>query len=253
MSAYRSEMHALVAQCEALRSELAETKEGSADLAKKKAELEAKVAELAKARITEAEKGIAAKRQSLRGAVMGCALAAMLFAGVGGYLVMQTDELSPPPELTPALWFAQAKAHCNSVEASSFLRSNIPPGGAAGTPYKVACFALAGKFPEAREALNSLPRGQQQMAATVVFSIVHDVADAGDDMAAGPVMEFVLEYTPNNYMALYHAGMSAFGKKDMKRAKRRLNDFLALYSVDDHFTRTAIAALTQLEAAPGFP
>ncbi len=256
MSAYRSDLDALVAQCDALRSELAEAKEGSAELGEKKVELEAKVAELAKARITEAEHGVAAKRQSVRGALMGTLFATMIFGGVAGYLMLAEDEPSQPQplkEYTPSKWFTSAKAHCNAVEASAFLRKNIPPGGDAGTPYKVACLALAGKFAEARKSLDTLPKAKQSGAVGIVFSIVHSVADTGDDMAAGPVMEFVLEYAPNNYMALYHAGMSAYGKKDMKRAKRRLKDFLALYSVNNHFTQTAKNTLKKIQATSDSP
>jgi hypothetical protein len=253
MSVYRSDQEALVAQCDALRSELANAKEGSAELAAKQLELEAKVAELAKSRITEAEKGIAAKRVSVRSGFLGVAFSVLVAGGVAGYVVLQADDPGEPQEVTPASWFATAKAHCNPVEASVFLAQHFPPGGEAGTPYKVACFALAGKFDEARAVLDSLPKAQRPRAVGVVFNVVHPVADAGDDVAAGPVMEFVLEYTPNNYMALYHAGMSAYEKNDMPRAKKRLDDFLLLYSTDNHFTRTAIATLAKLEATPDSP
>jgi TolA-binding protein len=256
MSAYRSDLDALVAQCDALRSELAEANAGSAELAAKKSELEAKVSELAKARITEAEKGIAARRQSIRGALLGTGFAVLVFGGVAGYIMMSADEAaddSARRASTPANWFAEAKAHCNPVEASVFLANHVPPGGEAGTPYKVACLALAGKFDDARSTLDSLPRSQRADAAGVVFNVVHPVADAGDDVAAGPAMEFVLEYTPNNYMALYHAGMSAYGTNDMPRAKQRLSEFLRLYSVDNHFTQTAIATLAKLEATSDSP
>lgn len=69
-------------------------------------------------------------------------------------------------------------------------------------------------------------------------------------MAAGPVMEFVLEYTPNNYMALYHAGMSAYGKGDNKRAVIRLRAFLVLYSQPNHFTKTARETLKKIDPPP---
>ncbi len=253
MSAYRSDLDALVAQCDALRSELADAKEGSAELVAKQSELEKKVAELAKARITEAEKGTAAKRQSVRGAFVGLGMATLVFGGAAFYIMNRADDPTPPEEFTPARWFAEAKAHCNPVEASVFLANNVPPGGDTGTPYKVACFALAGKFDDARSVIDSLSPALRPGAASVVFNIVHPVADAGDDVAAGPAMEFVLEYTPNNYMALYHAGMSAFETNDMPRAKQRLRAFLRLYSVDNNFTRTAIDTLAKLEATADSP
>lgn len=253
MSVYRSDQKALLAQCDALRSELADAKEGSAELAAKQLELEAKVAELAKSRITEAEKDIAAKRVSVRSGFLGVGFSILVAGGVAGYVLMQADVPAEPQEVTPSSWFATAKAHCNPVEASVFLAQNFPPGGEAGTPYKVACFALAGKFDEARAVIDSLPTDQRAGAVGVVFNVVHPVADAGDDVAAGPVMEFVLEYTPNNYMALYHAGMSAYEKGELPRAKQRLEAFLRLYSTDNHFTRTAIATLAKLDATPDSP
>ena len=54
------------------------------------------------------------------------------------------------------------------------------------------------------------PPSDRAGAANVLFEVAHPVADAGDDRASGPMMELVLEYWPNNYMALYHAGMSEY-------------------------------------------
>lgn len=252
MSAYRNDHEALLAQCDALRGELANAKAGSEELTNIQTELEAKLAALAGARISEAEKVVASRRLTIRGVVIG--LSVSLFAAVGilGYYFTRPAPASPgdttAEKTTPAAWFAASRAHCNPVEASVYLHNSTPPGGDAGKPYVAACFALAGKLDQARAAIDSLPLPQQGEAANLVFGVVHPIADAGDDMAAGPVMEFVLEYTPSNFMALYHAGMSAYGKGDKARAKRRLREFLLFYSVDNNFTQTAIATLKELES-----
>lgn len=261
MSAYRDDHDALLSQCDALRGELATAREGSEELTRIQTELEGKLAELSASRLTDAEKGMAAKRLTMRGVRMGFLLSALVASGIFGYLSLRADSAESRATSNPAAnnaaadnsaagWFAQTRPHCNPVEVSVFLKDNIPPGGEAGTPYKAACFALAGKFEDARRSIDSLQPGLRPAAAHLVFNVVHPIADAGDDMAAGPVMEFVLEYTPNNFMALYHAGMSAYGEGDKERARRRLREFLALYSEDNFFTQTAVATLSKLGSQP---
>ena len=73
------------------------------------------------------------------------------------------------------------------------------------------------------------------------------MADAGDDIAAAPIMNLVLESWPNHFQALYHAGISdsALGHRD--RARRHLTAFLDLYKQDDGFTRNARAALAKMQ------
>ncbi|HIF22582.1 MAG TPA: hypothetical protein EYQ27_11915 [Gemmatimonadetes bacterium] len=52
----------------------------------------------------------------------------------------------------------------------------------------------------------------------VVLGVGHPAADAGDDVAAGPLMELVVEFWPSHYMALYHAGAPRFEAGDTARA-----------------------------------
>ena len=59
-----------------------------------------------------------------------------------------------------------------------------------------------------------LPEELRWHAAGVVFNVGHPVADAGDDLAAGPIMELVVEFWPNHYMALYHAGAARYELDD---------------------------------------
>jgi hypothetical protein len=106
-----------------------------------------------------------------------------------------------------------------------------------GAGYLAACFALAGKIERARGIIEEMSSGDRGAAANVLFNVAHPVADAGDDRASGPMMELVLDYWPNNYMALYHAGMSEYSLGQTALAERHLRGFLAMYSENDGFTR----------------
>jgi predicted HD phosphohydrolase len=85
-------------------------------------------------------------------------------------------------------------------------------------------------------------------AAGIVFDIGHPVADMGDDRSAGPIMEMVVEFWPNHYQALYHAGASNYALGRYERAQRYLEEFLAYYDVDDGFSRNAKSILKRLRA-----
>jgi hypothetical protein len=143
-------------------------------------------------------------------------------------------------------WFASAKPFCNPVEVAQFMARRPGPAGWDGAGYAAGCWALAGRIEEARSALARVPKEDRRQAAGVVFNLAHPVADAGDDVAAGPIMNLVLESSPNHFMALYHAGMSdsALGHGD--RARTHLTEFLRIYKTDDGFTQNARTALAKL-------
>jgi hypothetical protein len=92
----------------------------------------------------------------------------------------------------------------------------------------------------------TLPAADRWRAAGLVFDIGHPIADMGDDQSAGPIMELVVEFWPNHYQALYHAGASnyALGRRD--QARGYLQEFLSYYHIDDGFTRNARSMLAQL-------
>jgi hypothetical protein len=73
------------------------------------------------------------------------------------------------------------------------------------------------------------------------------VADAGDDQSAGPIMRLVVTYQPQNYMALYHAGMSEYilGQKDL--ARTHLTQFLDLYHDADGWRSNALTVLHRID------
>jgi thioredoxin-like negative regulator of GroEL len=112
-----------------------------------------------------------------------------------------------------------------------------------------ACYALAGKIDAARALISELPAGDRGRAAGIVFQVGHPVADAGDDESAGPMMELVLEFWPQNYMARYHAGMSAYILGQPGRAAAHLARFLEDYHQNDGWTRNAQTVLSRLEAS----
>jgi hypothetical protein len=145
-----------------------------------------------------------------------------------------------------AEWFQRVKPSCNSLEVMVLQRSDPAPAGVAGSGYHAACFALAGKIDEARRVIDSLDGGGRQTAASIVFGIGHPIADAGDDRSAGPIMELVVGYMPNDYMALYHAGMAEYmlGQRDL--AKKNIAAFLEIYQQNDGWRSNGLQVLARL-------
>ena len=62
-------------------------------------------------------------------------------------------------------------------------------------------------------------------------------------------MELVVEFWPNHYMALYHAGAARFALGEPEAARRYLTSFLQHYEWDDGWTRSAHAMLKKMEGA----
>ena len=154
----------------------------------------------------------------------------------------------PVEPVDAASWFRSMKAYCNPVEVDTRLTWNPAPRSADGTAYEAACFALAGRIDSARERILQLSEDQRWNAAGVVFNVGHPVADAGDDLAAGPIMELVVEFWPNHYMALYHAGAARYALGDHAPAHRYLVSFLEYYASDDGWRRNALSMIAEIEA-----
>jgi tetratricopeptide (TPR) repeat protein len=152
----------------------------------------------------------------------------------------------PAGASAPRLWFARAKPFCNPVEVAQFMTRTAPAPGWDGAGYAAGCWALAGKIDEARSALGRAPEQDRWRAAGIVFDLAHPVADAGDDIAAAPIMNLVVESWPDHYQALYHAGISDYALGHAERARRHLTRFLQLYKEEDYFTRNARDALAKL-------
>ena len=153
---------------------------------------------------------------------------------------------APVPPLDAATWFTVTKPFCNSVEVDFQLRQNPAPPGVPGLGYSAACYALAGLLGRADSVITSVQGQERLQVVAIVFDVAHPVADAGDDRAAGPIMELVVQHWPNHYMALYHAGMSAYTLEQHDRARIHLRAFLKFYSADDGWRRNAIEKLKRL-------
>jgi len=139
----------------------------------------------------------------------------------------------------PRAWFRSVRPSCNSLEAARTLRDSPAPEGVQGTGYAAACLALAGDIEGARERIERLAPGERWKAAGVVFETGHPAADAGDEIAAGPLMELVVEFWPNHYMALHHAGSAAYGRGESELAETYLTAFLDEYPHEDGWTERA--------------
>jgi hypothetical protein len=140
---------------------------------------------------------------------------------------------------------------CNPVEVDVGMRRRPPPAGYEGSAYQAACYALAGKIDVARQVILALPAGERAGAAGLFLSIADPVADAGDDRAAGPMMRLVLEFAPDSYIALYHAGMSEYALGDRRSAELHLRHFLRVYATEDGFRARATEVLAEMDASPG--
>jgi len=162
---------------------------------------------------------------------------------------------SPAPIVSPVVasfagpateWFTAIKPYCNAVEVEVTQRVHPAPSTVEGQGFSAACYALGGRIDSARSVIDRLAERDRAQAAGIVFNVGHPVADAGDDRSAGPIMELVLEYWPNQYMALYHAGMSEYALGQLSLARQHLNSFLQYYHEDDGWTHNARDVLARL-------
>ena len=147
-------------------------------------------------------------------------------------------------------WFRRVKPYCNSVEIG-FLRSMPAPAGVDGAGFEAACFALAGRIDDSRRIIDRLSPNERAAAAGIVFEVGHPIADAGDDRAAGPIMELVVDYWPNHYMALYHAGMAEYMLGQHALAKKNLEAFRRIYTQNDGWRSNADDVLRRLADPSG--
>ena len=154
--------------------------------------------------------------------------------------------VDPAPPKSVDSWFEAMKPYCNAVEVETRLRRTPAPNSVQGASYSAACFALAGKIEKARAIILGLSNDERWRAAGVVFNVGHPVADAGDDEAAGPIMELVVEFLPDHYMALYHAGAARFQTGDYALAQGYLTRFLEHYDPNDGWRESAISMLKDM-------
>ena len=112
---------------------------------------------------------------------------------------------------------------------------------------KVACLAIAGDISSARGAL--MRSHERASALQEIFAVAHPIADAGDDRAAGPIMKLVVEFWPENYMAVFHAGMADYALGQDASAREYLLQFMNIYHAHDIWRSRAAIALAGIEQA----
>lgn len=160
----------------------------------------------------------------------------------------------PPPPTTPdrpvtaSAWFEAVRDDCTPEGALPAVRRSPPPRTEEGRIYEAACHALAGGVDDARRLVEGLPVSRRRWAAGIIFDAGHPTADSGDEVAAGPLMELVVEFWPDHYMALYHAGAGAYQMGDGKRASGYLTRFLEEYPIADAWRSRAEAMLERIRA-----
>jgi serine/threonine protein kinase len=187
------------------------------------------------------------------GAILLFSMAPLLFGNifsnrsVNPAVTFGSNSIATTDRITGNIWFDRIKPRCNAVESVTAIQSNPPPADWQGTGYAAACYALAGKIDAADRTIGKLAPGMRPQAVNIVFEIGHPVADAGDDKSAGPIMELVLKYWPQNYIAMYHAGMSAYALGDIPLAKQRLTDFLNTYKASDGWTNNARVVMDKID------
>jgi hypothetical protein len=150
-----------------------------------------------------------------------------------------------------SVWFRRVRPYCNAVEVDVMLRSTPAPATLRGQGFRAACLALAGRIDDARRVIDALPKESRARAAGIVFEVGHPVADAGDDRAAGPIMELVIDYVPDHYMALYHAGMAEYMLGQHALARRNLKAFLEIYRAGDGWVTNAREVLARIDDPKG--
>ncbi len=184
-------------------------------------------------------------------AYLGLAAFAIARAGRGIEPVephVASPQLTPEASGTARGWFASVKPFCNTVEVETTLRHSRPPEGSGfeGPGFEAACLALAGRVDQARAIIGGMDADQRWKAAGIVFEVAHPVADTGDDKSAGPIMAMVVDFWPNHYMALYHAGASEHALGEFAKARAHLEAFLQHYTADDGWRSSARRILDEI-------
>jgi hypothetical protein len=113
---------------------------------------------------------------------------------------------------------------------------------------RATCLAVAGKIDRARSLLRAMSGLMRSQAISQVFNVAHPIADRGDDASAGPIMALVVEFWPDNYMAVFHAGMAEFALGHDEAARQQLERFLAMYASRDVWRSRAEQALAAIAA-----
>jgi hypothetical protein len=163
--------------------------------------------------------------------------------------VRPTDAPAPSSELpaaTPSEWFTAIRAKCTPANVQLAVDLQRPPQGTLATGYEAACFAIAADLAKARALILGLPEGDRLEAASVVFNVAQRMVERGQAMPAGPLMELVLEFWPNHYVALFEAGVTRYSEGDYTHARIFLRRFLDVYVQQDQRTQRALRMIDEM-------
>jgi hypothetical protein len=243
--AYRADVDALAAQCDALRRELDAAAVDEAELERLRAELRRKEKDLHALRAEIDPRLVARRRQR----TLALALLLPALSGYAVWRLVRPDDPAAPS--SSRAWFERARPHCNPLEVTDYLSRSVPPDDAQAPGYLATCWALGNKIDRAKQVLAGAG-ARRGAALQLLFNIAHPIADRGDDEAAGPIMSLMVDEWPQNYMAMYHAGMSDYARGDVTRAKDRLVRFLGMYDRGDSWTQNAKRALDAIAAGKSF-
>lgn len=245
---YRNDSSALLAQCDSLRDQLENAKEDADESKRLRRLLEAKLKELERSRLTVAEREAGERNVGRRRLVLGALIGVLLCALAVALPRVFTAEGEEAAQ-EAGTWWSQARPHCNSIEVDTHVARHPAPDTDQGQGWLATCYALANKIDLARSVILSVEQHKQPWVVKRLFDIVHPIADAGDDVAAGPVMELVVEFLPDNFMAQFHAGMAAYENGRNHAARSYLSTFLGQYSREDNWRRRAKNAMADINGS----
>jgi hypothetical protein len=181
---------------------------------------------------------VTAPRPRTRWHLIAIALATTLAASMIALVIRPVvRERTPQVVATPEL-----VARCNPLQVDVHLRATDPPPAERAT-----CLAIAGRIAQARAILDAMSPDERNATVHAIFAIAHPIADAGDDRSAGPIMRMIVDYHPENFMAMFHAGMAAYALGEDAHALRYLQQFLAMYQSPDVWRRRGEAAIRGIQ------
>lgn len=157
----------------------------------------------------------------------------------------EPETFEPEGLVGAAAWFRSVRKHCNPVEVQTALRQTPPPSTAEGDIHAAACYALAGQVDQARTLIDGLPEQAHLHAAAVVYGAGQRSAQAGDPLAAGPLMELVVEFWPDHSRALYYAATARLAAGDRQAAERYLERFFEAHPTHDAWHARATELLEE--------
>lgn len=169
-----------------------------------------------------------------------CTLSA---AAVVLLLRLRGEDSDPAHAAGPGTWWSRAGSQCTPLGVQLAIRDP-----AWSEVERTTCLAIAGKIDDARTRLAAMSAEQRSAALQQIFAIAHPIADAGDDRSAGPIMGLIAEQWPENYMAVFHAGMAEFALGNDDAARIQLDRFLTMYGREDVWRGRAQKALTDIVA-----